>query len=726
MNTKSHGLLSKHEYQIKKEKNEYYNLKNKRYMSKKYLLLIAVMFSMISVNAQWNNSGPEFGLGKIRQNNSRLYMLGTRLYHSDDNGDTWTLENTPAVTFNEMFFLPNKIMAATSKGIFVSNDNGLSWLSYNSGITDSTNGVRDIKQIGTRLIATSSGAIYYSDNYGTSWIVSNITGGNVRQIVIVNNTILVCAFGGVYRSIDNGLTYIFSNSGINGSSPNILNIYNYNGEVFCHKSNSIEVYKSADEGLTWTLNNTGLIGSIASNFSLVNNSLFLTTASGLFQMSGNNWAISPIDNGSKPILYYYINNTYLANVFSQSLKLVKSINNGSSWLEVTENPKMFSINKLIVTLNNNLFGISNTYGVFLFNEIDSSWSRFTPQSFNFGGTITNGSVGDVYSIIYGAGNKYYIGTDGGVWSSNDSGVTWIQHHVGLPITNVPANYKTVKDLYINGNAIIAATTAGIYRSTDQANTWTQVSSLACNDLQKYGSYLYATGNGVFRSNDNGLTWTAFAGATSGGPFDMIAGAGGKIFTIANQANMLYADTTATSFSNNGNDQIKFILGYENLLFYIGTGGYINYYDVNLSVTSVIDASSNLPCYQPAAGSCYEPYLSNGGISVFGDNLWLGTSGFSTWYRSLADFGFPVGLNNAQTEKLEIKPYPNPANEIIYFNNLTKADQIEIFNNLGQLQGITLNVDNNGIDISNLAKGFYIYTITDEQHRTKSTGKFIKD
>ncbi|MFN4932037.1 MAG: T9SS type A sorting domain-containing protein, partial [Bacteroidota bacterium] len=61
-----------------------------------------------------------------------------------------------------------------------------------------------------------------------------------------------------------------------------------------------------------------------------------------------------------------------------------------------------------------------------------------------------------------------------------------------------------------------------------------------------------------------------------------------------------------------------------------------------------------------------------------------------------------------------------------FNNLTKADHIEIFNNLGQLQRTTLNVDNNGIDISNLAKGFYIYAITDQQHGTKSTGKFIKD
>jgi len=724
MNTMSHGLLSKHEYQIKKGKNEYYKLKNKRYMSKKYLLFIAVMFSMISVDAQWNNSGPEFGIGKIRQNNSRLYMLGTRLYHSDDNGNTWLLENTPAVTFNEMFFLPNQIMAATTKGIFISNDNGISWISNNTGITDSTNGVRDIKQIGNRLIATSSGAIYYSDNFGISWSISNITGGNVRQIVFINNTILICAFGGIYRSIDNGLTYIYSNSGINGASPNILNIYNYNGEIFCHKSNSIEVYKSSDEGLTWTLNNTGLTGSIASNFSLVNNSLFLTTASGLFQLSGNNWAISLIDNGSKPILYYYINNTYLANVFSQSLKLVKSINNGSSWIEVTENPKMFSINKLIVTLNNNLFGISNTYGVFLFNEIDSSWSRFTPQSFNFGGTVTNGSVGDVYSIIYGAGNQYYISTDGGVWSSNDNGVNWIQHHVGLPITNVSSNYKTVKDLYINGNAILAATTAGIYRSTDQANTWTQVSTLACNDLQKYGSYLYATGNGVLRSNDNGLTWSAFAGASSGGPFLYITGAGGKIFTSPQASGptslTVYADTVASSFSTMTSN-IGDAYGYGDFLF-----TRTSYLNTSLSLTSFTDMSDNLPCYYGSVAlGCYEPYANTN--TVFGDNLWLGTTGFSTWYRSLADFGFPVATTKVENENKEIKIYPNPTTNNFTIQNASSNSIVNIFDMQGSKvfnKKLTLNIEN--ISIEQFSNGIYFYQIVDNKGIILGQGKVIKN
>jgi hypothetical protein len=242
-------------------------------------------------------------------------------------------------------------------------------------------------------------------------------------------------------------------------------------------------------------------------------------------------------------------------------------------------------------------------------------------------------------------------------------------------------------------------------------------------LQKYGSYLYATGNGVFRSNDNGLTWTAFAGATSGGPFTYITGAGGKLFTSTDASqtpgNTIYADTLATSFSSLTTN-IGGAYGYGDFLFL--SKFYIN---TALSLTNLVDMTDNLPCYYASqALGCIETYLTQN--TVFGDNLWLGTSGFSTWYRSLADFGFPVGLNNAQTEKLEIKPYPNPANEIIYFNNLTKADQIEIFNNLGQLQRITLNVDNNGLDISNLAKGFYIYTITDEQHRTKSTGKFIKD
>jgi photosystem II stability/assembly factor-like uncharacterized protein len=723
MNTKSHGLLSKHEYQIKKGKNEYYNLKNKRYMSKKYLLLIAVMFSMISVNAQWNNSGPDFGNDKIEQNGNRLYIYNTRLYHSDDNGLTWQVENTPAVTFNDLIFLPNKIMAATNKGIFISNDNGINWLSSNNGISDSLNGLTEFGQYNNRIFVTASSNVFYSDNNGLSWNGSSSNVGYAASICVINGIILVVKNGGVMRSIDNGLTYNFSNSGISGVNPIISKILNYNNVLFCQKSATSEIYKSFDDGLTWQLSNLGLTGSVvsASVLTQVNNKLFFATGNGVFEFnaSSNNWAISTVNTNSSPYrIIHYSQNKYFA--LNLEYNLLSTIDNGNNWLNSANGLRMMGIGTK--TANNKLFGFTSI-GLYLFDETASTWSRFTAYNYDFGGTLLSSLSTQVFCVSFGAGNKYYIGTNGGVWSSNDNGVTWIQHHVGLPITNVPANYKTVKDLYINGNAIIAATTAGIYRSTDQANTWTQVSTLACNDLQKYGSYLYATGNGVFRSNDNGLTWTAFAGATSGGPFLYITGAGGKIFTSPQASGptslTVYADTMATSFTTMTSN-IGDAYGYSDFLFL--SKFYIN---TALSLTNLVDMTDNLPCYYASqALGCIETYLTQN--TVFGDNLWLGTSGFSTWYRSLADFGFPVGLNNAQTEKLEIKPYPNPANEIIYFNNLTKADHIEIFNNLGQLQRTTLNVDNNGIDISNLAKGFYIYAITDQQHGTRTTGKFIKD
>ncbi|MCC6251670.1 MAG: T9SS type A sorting domain-containing protein [Bacteroidia bacterium] len=729
MNTKSHGLLSKHEYQIKKEKNEYYNLKNKRYLSKKYLLLIALMFSTLAIKAQWNNSGPEGRLGyisKIQQNGNRLYILGSRLFHSDDNGDTWQVENFPSVTINDLYFLPTKILAATSKGIFVSTNNGLSWQSQNTGIVsaDSTSSIVDIDKIGNRLLAVGLAHVYYSDNDGLSWSYGNNL-GNGRRIAVLNSTVLVSINGGIYRSTDNGQTFNLSNAGISGAIPNMQGLLNFNGNIYCHKFNSIEIYTTADEGISWSLINNGITGAAASEPRIVNNTLFARTANQLFQLNGNSWSPSTLDNGSNPTLLNYSNGIYLGfvNSINSSDKLVKSNNNGSTWSETLETPYMYDINKLI-TANGILFAINNTGSFFKFNPTNLTWSRFVVAGYDFGGTLLSSLSTQVFCVSFGAGNKYYVGTDGGVWSSNDNGVTWVQSHVGLPITNTPAGYKTVKDLYINGNAIIAATTGGIYRSTDQANTWTQVSTLACNDLQKYGSYLYATGNGVFRSNDNGLTWTAFAGATSGGPFLYITGAGGKIFTspqaIGPTSLTNYADTSATSFTVMASN-IGDAYGYGDYLF---TGS--KYINTAISLSSFSDMSDNLPCYYGSVAlGCYEPYANTN--TVFGDNLWLGTTGFSTWYRSLVDFGFPVTTVNVVNENKEIKVYPNPTTNSFTIQNASSSSLVNIFNMQGaQVLNKKLTENIEFISIEELLTGIYFYQITDNEGSILGQGKVIKN
>jgi hypothetical protein len=73
---------------------------------------------------------------------------------------------------------------------------------------------------------------------------------------------------------------------------------------------------------------------------------------------------------------------------------------------------------------------------------------------------------------------------------------------------------------------------------------------------------------------------------------------------------------------------------------------------------------------------------------------------------------------------EIKLFPNPSSVSIYFTNIVGQASVNIYNNLGQLQLTKLFQNNEGIDISNLSKGFYFYTISTAQ--TSMSGKFVKE
>jgi hypothetical protein len=98
--------------------------------------------------------------------------------------------------------------------------------------------------------------------------------------------------------------------------------------------------------------------------------------------------------------------------------------------------------------------------------------------------------------------------------------------------------------------------------------------------------------------------------------------------------------------------------------------------------------------------------------------------------------YQVGTNDCNNgiltynEELNVSydtyPFPNPATDKIYFKNIVQDITIKIYNNIGQLQQTSSYLSNNGIDIKNLTKGFYTYSITDNQNNIKKIGKFIKE
>jgi hypothetical protein len=71
-------------------------------------------------------------------------------------------------------------------------------------------------------------------------------------------------------------------------------------------------------------------------------------------------------------------------------------------------------------------------------------------------------------------------------------------------------------------------------------------------------------------------------------------------------------------------------------------------------------------------------------------------------------------------------FPNPATDKINFKNIVQDITVKIYNNIGQLQQTSSYSCNNGIDIKNLTKGFYTYSITNNQNNIKKIGKFIKE
>jgi hypothetical protein len=83
-------------------------------------------------------------------------------------------------------------------------------------------------------------------------------------------------------------------------------------------------------------------------------------------------------------------------------------------------------------------------------------------------------------------------------------------------------------------------------------------------------------------------------------------------------------------------------------------------------------------------------------------------------------------NRSSLKDKTIQIFPNPVNDKIYFANLTTNSIVSIYNSLGQMQETNSKLNNNGIDISNLAKGFYTYSITDHQQNIMAIGKFIKE
>jgi photosystem II stability/assembly factor-like uncharacterized protein len=547
------------------------------------------------------------------------------------------------------------IFAGTSAGVFASNNNGISWVPANSGI--SLYNVNALAVIGDNLFAgTTNGGLFVSADNGSSWkpISTLPVGGTIYALHVIGGS-LYATTNNVYVSHDNGANWFAANSGL----PNFGAISFASTETSLFAGTYNGVYHSTNVGATWTPANTGMANSTISALAVSGSNLFAATynlgalqGQGILLSTNSGATWTPVNTGLTNLFVFdlVVSGNYLIAATSGGIFL--STNNGSSWIASSGliNPNALSIAASATTW---LAGTDGS-GVFLSDDNGNTWTdantglknmwvnsfasvgsklfagtrvgRGVYVSNDDGGSWSSAGLSDqrIYALAAIGNNLFAATLDGGIFASSDSGVSWNPANEGLGGNTFFISFT------VNGSDLITGTPNGnVFLSTNNAVNWTSIgtglpsANILC--LLAIGTNIFVgTNAGLFISNNNGASWVpSNTGLTSP-----------TIYSLAASGTNIFAGTNNGIFlsSNNGTGwtPINTGLPVSPILSLAINGSKIlagTYYGVFLSV----DNGSNWFTFnQPLATPIY-------GLAIHGSDAYVGTQGMGIWSRTLSEF-----------------------------------------------------------------------------------------
>ena len=317
------------------------------------------------------------------------------------------------------------------------------------------------------------GILTLTHSASAQWVQSTgTTGLNMQSLLSREGTAFAGGATGAYRSDTSAISFISSNSGNDSTGPT----RGFTSDAsYIYTCTSQGVFRSANNGATWISKSAGMTNTLTSGIIQVQSHLFVVGPTGVFRSDnqGDNWAAAGMVGVDVRCVTAVDSNVFVG---TNGSGVYMSTNLGSTWTAV--NTGLASTNiRAIEAKGTSLFaGGQIGTGVYRSTNLGASWTLL-------GGGLTSGSyrgfAHDDRMIVAGS-------FGGGVFYSVDNGDHWIAINSGL--TDL-----TIFDLEIYQGTLVAATnTQGVFRFAI-SNTF-DLTGDGCIDGSDLSSFLSAWGS----------------------------------------------------------------------------------------------------------------------------------------------------------------------------------------------------------------------------------------
>lgn len=343
-------------------------------------------------------------------------------------------------------------------------------------------------------------------------------GCSVGDLIVVGNTLLAATDLGIYRSADDGASWVQANPDSSASWNE------WGGTLFAcgHKVFKLSytgLLVSLDLGTSWTaVPGAGLPQGFRAAALLENDGiLFLGLDEGAVYFSGDqgeNWApCGPgLPKGGGIAGLAAIDDGLFAG--EEWGTVFRSNDRGTNWTEVKKGlPEDFSLRGLIAS-DGRLLAYDIDTGIFVWQEREASWKLLEPSW----------SRGREIPWLDACGPYMIAEFEEASQISGDGGRTWAGLTLGLP------ERTEVNCIAANGPRLFIGTGLGVFRSDDLGATWTPVnagfpSQADVRDLAWVGDDLFAALGEWGRAETSELTPGISRYSATGAVFKRTSGAG---------------------------------------------------------------------------------------------------------------------------------------------------------------------------------------------------------